>query len=122
EAVFRPVLKAIDVPSDAAFEVPLNFGDGQTEQLRVLKGILEQFFDGFGGKSVGAKTVGEDATEGAAPMPAISVASGVQDGLPEKEIPILQRQYRSPRTARCAHHAGKKAAFAGPDYGIRDYG
>src|ERR1043166_9468056 len=36
EAVFRAVLEAVDVPSDAAFEVPLDFGDGHTEQLRML--------------------------------------------------------------------------------------
>ena len=88
QPIFGAVLQAVDMSSNAAFEVSLNFHGWQEGQLGVLGGTLDELADGFGGEGVGAKAVGQDATKGAAPMPAVNMASGVQNGLVEEKLPI----------------------------------
>ena len=88
QAVFRAVLQAVDMPSDAAFEVTLNFCNWQVEQLSVLDGVLEELGDGLGSETIGIETVGQHATERTSPMPAADMACGVKDGLVEEELPI----------------------------------
>src|SRR5206468_5891695 len=89
QAVFGAVVQAVNVPSNAAFEVPLNLGDWQVEQFAVPSGVLEKFGDGFGGEAVGIKTVRQNTAERASPMPAADVAGGVQDGPVQKKLPLL---------------------------------
>jgi len=88
QPIFGAVLQAVDVSSNATFEVPLDCDGWQEGQLGVLGGTLDELADGFGGEGVGAKAVGQDATKGAAPMPAVNMASGVQNGLVEEKLPI----------------------------------
>ena len=94
--VFRAVLQAIDMPSDATFEVALNFLGWREGQFWVLGEILEELGDGLGGEGVGAKTIGQDAAEGAPPMPAVNMAGSVQNGLVKEKLPIYLRQCRRP--------------------------
>ena len=89
QPIFGAVLQAVDVSSNAAFEVSLNFHRWEKGQLGVLGGTLDELADGFGGEGVGAKTVGQDAAEGTAPMPAVNMAGGVQNGLVQEELPIF---------------------------------
>ena len=74
--------------SNATFEVPLNVSDGQMKQLSVLDGVFDKLGDGFGGEGIGIKTIGQDTAEGAAPMPVVHMAGGVQNGLVEEKLPI----------------------------------
>jgi len=53
----------VDMTSNAAFEVALNVGKGQVEELWLLNGVLEKLSDVFGDEGIGIKTVRQESTE-----------------------------------------------------------
>ena len=89
--VFDSMMQAVDLFSNQALEFPANLNPIREGSAPVawLCRISQEFGDGFGGDAVGVVTIGEDAPDGAAPMPAAYVDGGVQNRLVEEQFPIV---------------------------------